>query len=130
MSVKLKAKLPTKSGRDGLQRYDGSLREHSEDPFFAVVCLVPSAVTENLLDDEDPYTVTLAITAIESPGNSNGQEALRSILDATFEQRTGKAPLPFDGDEGVDVTDVVVDPVTGEIIAHEDWVVDGDGGGS
>lgn len=115
MSVRIKSTLP-RGHRDGLQHLTEDLTGNPERSLAVVMICRPSAITENLSADDDPYTVTLAVEAIEAPAGLE-QQALISMLTTTYESRTGRKPLPFGTvlDFEPDYPPAGVDPDTGEI---------------
>jgi hypothetical protein len=92
MSVRVRGRLP-KGELDGLQWVEGSLRV-DERPRLVVAMVFPKQIARNVDDDENPYTITLGISSIEVLSGMD-ESAARALLSGAFEQRTGKAGLPF-----------------------------------
>jgi hypothetical protein len=95
MSVRIAAKLP--GDRDGLQSAETQLRK-AREPIVVVAVLHPRSVADVLDKPEDPYLVTLGVTAVEVMLGADAIEA-RQLLDVEYQRRTGQVPLPLDGDE-------------------------------
>jgi hypothetical protein len=95
MSVKLAGKLP--GDRDGLQSREAELRK-AREPVVVVAVLHPRSVADVLDKPDDPYLVTLGVSAVEVMLGADAMDA-RRLLDAEYERRTGVAPLPLEVDE-------------------------------
>jgi hypothetical protein len=93
VSVRIRGRLP-KGDLDGLQQFEGTFRANDEQARVIVAMVFPKQVTRNIDDEENPYTVTLAVSSIEFLDGIE-ESAARALLGEAFARRTGKAGLPF-----------------------------------
>jgi hypothetical protein len=92
VSVRIASKLP--GDRDGLQSAEADLRKRRE-PIVVVAVLHPRSVADVLDKPDDPYLVSLGVTAVEVMLGADAMDA-RKLLDVEYQRRTGQVPLPLD----------------------------------
>lgn len=96
MSVTVRGKLPP-SDADGLQKAANTLRvkRNRDDVFLVVMRLQCTRVIEKLHNADDPVTYELGVASAEIIDEEGDRAFLSSVMNAAYERRTGKAPLPF-----------------------------------
>lgn len=96
MSVTIRARLP-RTDYDGLQTVAEKYRYkmHREQTVVLVVEVYLDRIVNRLHDANDPTEYVLAVSRIEQLTDAGDESFARSLITTRYEQRTGKAPLPF-----------------------------------
>jgi hypothetical protein len=99
MTVSLRGKLPG-GDANGLGLHETYLREHPDEYVTIVVKATVKKRTENIGDENNPWTIELGVSAIELVRGGD-EQFIDACLRQAYEARTGKQSLAF----GADVTD-------------------------
>lgn len=93
MTVSLRGRLPG-GDANGLGLHETWLREHPDDYVTVVIKAKVKKRTENIGDENNPWTVELGVAAIELIHGSDAS-FIDACLRQAYEARTGNASLPF-----------------------------------
>lgn len=101
-TVKLSAKLAGDDDLNGLDSLAGDMIDDPKTARLAVIWFDCQKVVSNTDDDtEIPYA---RIRRFEPIGTAESMPpALQQIVEQAAEDRTGKAPLPYDAVDGIEV---------------------------
>jgi hypothetical protein len=96
MSVTIRGKLPNNDA-DGLQKAANALRvkRNRDEVIVVAMRLVCTRVIEKLHDPDDPVQYELGVASVEIIDEDGDRSFVSSVMNAAYERRTGKAPLPF-----------------------------------
>jgi hypothetical protein len=97
MSVTVRAKLP-KGDTNGLAHLEGTLAADPDAVLVVIGLLRADTIEARPHDEDDPRVVKTVLMHLEHVNGPIGADAERMMRDA-YEARTGKASLPFEGDE-------------------------------
>ena len=104
-TVKLSAAMPADTDTNGVDALAATLVDDPEQIHVAVLWFDTVKITD--LTDSGRRIPTIRVRRVEPIGNvADVPAAIRDLVDAATEKRTGRAPLPFDEVEVVD-TDFV-----------------------
>lgn len=107
--VKLSTKLPGDAETNGLDAQAPRLIEHPDELLCAVVWIDAQKITEDT--DAGTRVPTARIRRIEPIGDVNDvPAAVRDVVQAAVQKRTGRTPIPFeDAEVGDDPDQATID---------------------
>jgi hypothetical protein len=97
MSVTVRAKLP-KGDTNGLAHLEGALAADPDDVLVVVGMLRADIIEARPHNEDDPRCVKTVLLHLEVI-NGADRDKVEKMLRKVYEQRTGKAALPFEDEE-------------------------------
>jgi hypothetical protein len=96
VSINIRGALP-KGDLNGLPVVEQRARTHKDGEVVLIIRASTRKITDNVGNEDDPWTVTLGVNQIEVVTGSDA-DFVGSLMNTTYEARTGRTPLPFGHD--------------------------------